>query len=379
VSNLLFVRKCATMDDGKIPCLLCNQLFRHKEELQDHMQSNYSLTINSIECVADLSRYLKYWKDRLTIDNFKDLLPFDHQIELYVLGRDNEDDCNLREKLKKDTLLAALAQQERERMDSERMLSCLFCKKLSTSKRKELLNHMNEEHAFNLGLPDNLVYVDQFLTILKYKLERFICLYCERTFRDSTTLKDHMRKKRHRKINANNKEYDKFYIINYLDPGKGWKNIQEEENRQDDNDTDNSDEEWSDESIDQAANASCLFCDLTSQVNDVVVHLNDFHNFNISGLVKQFGLNIYEQIKLINYLRLKKNENKCGFCGCQCASVEEFSTHVNGAHLCFNSEIKEIQLPAKEHWNLSLFLFPVIEDDPLLCILEDESTDCSPL
>ncbi|EDV21412.1 uncharacterized protein TRIADDRAFT_60016 [Trichoplax adhaerens] len=280
-------------------------------------------------------------------------------VELYVLGRDNEDDCNLREKLKKDTLV--------------------------------IINALHRANPSKLTFINYVltVYVDQFLTILKYKLERFICLYCERTFRDSTTLKDHMRKKRHRKINANNKEYDKFYIINYLklgnflldlqDPGKGWKNIQEEENRQDDNDTDNSDEEWSDESIDQAANASCLFCDLTSQVNDVVVHLNDFHNFNISGLVKQFGLNIYEQIKLINYLRLKKNENKCGFCGCQCASVEEFSTHVNGAHLCFNSEIKEIQLPAKEHWNLSLFLFPVIEDDPLLCILEDESTDCSPL
>lgn len=42
------------------------------------------------------------------------------------------------------------------------------------------------------------------------------CLYCEKTFRDKTTLKDHMRKKSHRRINANNQEYDRFYVINYL-------------------------------------------------------------------------------------------------------------------------------------------------------------------
>lgn len=42
------------------------------------------------------------------------------------------------------------------------------------------------------------------------------CLYCEKTFRDKTTLKDHMRKKAHRRINGNNSEYDRFYVINYL-------------------------------------------------------------------------------------------------------------------------------------------------------------------
>lgn len=45
---------------------------------------------------------------------------------------------------------------------------------------------------------------------------RLQCLYCEKTFRDKTTLRDHMRKKSHRRINANNREYDRFYVINYL-------------------------------------------------------------------------------------------------------------------------------------------------------------------
>lgn len=42
------------------------------------------------------------------------------------------------------------------------------------------------------------------------------CLYCEKTFRDKTTLKDHMRKKAHRRVNASNRDYDRFYVINYL-------------------------------------------------------------------------------------------------------------------------------------------------------------------
>ena len=42
------------------------------------------------------------------------------------------------------------------------------------------------------------------------------CLYCERTFRDISTLRDHMRKKQHRRINSSNKSYDKYYMINYL-------------------------------------------------------------------------------------------------------------------------------------------------------------------
>ncbi|KAF3855400.1 hypothetical protein F7725_023455 [Dissostichus mawsoni] len=43
--------------------------------------------------------------------------------------------------------------------------------------------------------------------VLREKLQqKRLCLYCEKTFRDKTTLKDHMRKKAHRRINANNSE-----------------------------------------------------------------------------------------------------------------------------------------------------------------------------
>ena len=43
-----------------------------------------------------------------------------------------------------------------------------------------------------------------------------LCLFCEKSFKDKASLREHMRKKQHRKINPKNKEYDRFYIINYM-------------------------------------------------------------------------------------------------------------------------------------------------------------------
>lgn len=42
------------------------------------------------------------------------------------------------------------------------------------------------------------------------------CLYCNGVFKDRSTLRDHMRKKQHKKLNPQDKRYDKFYVINYL-------------------------------------------------------------------------------------------------------------------------------------------------------------------
>ena len=57
------------------------------------------------------------------------------------------------------------------------------------------------------------------------------CLYCERSFRDHPTLRDHMRKKQHKKIDAKNHAYDRFYLINYLEPGKTWEDVHAEDDR----------------------------------------------------------------------------------------------------------------------------------------------------
>ncbi|CAJ0608082.1 unnamed protein product [Cylicocyclus nassatus] len=77
----------------------------------------------------------------------------------------------------------------------------------------------------NLGSPDNLVFVTEYIEHLKDKLTRNECIYCEKTFGDRNVLMDHMRKRNHREVNPKNHYYDKFYIINYLELGKRWLDV----------------------------------------------------------------------------------------------------------------------------------------------------------
>lgn len=102
---------------------------------------------------------------------------------------------------------------------------------------------MFTEHNFNIGLPDNLVHVNEFLDMLEAKLSRYVwtypdhlsiliilcslqCLYCEKTFTSPAVLRKHMRKKKHFKIASKNRQYDRFYVINYLEPGKNWESFE---------------------------------------------------------------------------------------------------------------------------------------------------------
>ena len=52
------------------------------------------------------------------------------------------------------------------------------------------------------------------------------CLYCEKVFTAAVVLRKHMRKKKHFKIAPNNRLYDRFYVINFLEPGKNWENFE---------------------------------------------------------------------------------------------------------------------------------------------------------
>ena len=38
-----------------------------------------------------------------------------------------------------------------------------------------------------------------------------------------------MRKKQHRKLNPDNSAYDKYYLVNYLEVGKTWRELDQEE------------------------------------------------------------------------------------------------------------------------------------------------------
>ena len=243
-----------------------------------------------------------------------------------------------------------MKQQQKERKDEEFSHCCLFCRKIFTGNRKLLFDHMNFDHNFSVGLPDNIVFVEEFLNLLDEKLAQNICLYCEKIFKDRTVLKEHMRKKIHKKINPLNKEYDKFYLVNYLEPGKSWKEIMDEFDEYCQN------EDWSDW-FEPETEAICLFCDFQSSAPDILSqHIASHNNFDFLGLKKSFS--IYQQIKIVNYVRRQVHEKKCILCDEQFGSRDELREHMQ--------KLSHFKLPDQTVWDQSQLvtfniLFPFLK------------------
>lgn len=95
--------------------------------------------------------------------------------------------------------------------------------------RANYLNHLSTKHNLQLGNPQNLVYIDELIEKIEEKLNNLQCVYCEKTFPDRGILKEHMRKKMHKTINPHNREYDRYYIVNYLEPNKTWDILEKED------------------------------------------------------------------------------------------------------------------------------------------------------
>uniref|UniRef100_A0A8B9W609 Zinc finger protein 277 n=1 Tax=Bos mutus grunniens TaxID=30521 RepID=A0A8B9W609_BOSMU len=210
-----------------VPCIFCEEHFPvvEQDKLLKHMIIEHKIVIADVKLVADFRRYILYWRKRFTeqpITDFCSVIrinctaPSEEQDNYFLLCDVLPEDRILREELQKQRLKEILEQQQQERNDNSFHGICMFCNEEFLGNRSVLLNHMAREHAFNIGLPDNIVNCNEFLCTLQKKLDNLQCLYCEKTFRDKNTLKDHMRKKQHRRINPKNREYDRFYVINYL-------------------------------------------------------------------------------------------------------------------------------------------------------------------
>lgn len=84
-------------------------------------------------------------------------------------------------------------------------------------KRRVLFDHFWASHSFHMGHPDNMIFIDELLAMLRDRLHvRFQCLGCDGTFQDYPTLRLHMRKKKHLQLRADCTLYDRFYLANYV-------------------------------------------------------------------------------------------------------------------------------------------------------------------
>ncbi|XP_041458691.1 zinc finger protein 277-like [Lytechinus variegatus] len=362
--------------EGPITCLLCQKEYELSSNLDVfhlHLLEVHQFLIRDSHLICDLKRYIEYWRERFSREDYRHICTVHQESEndvQYRLDSSVDEDCQIREYLQRKRLDAVLAFQQAERDDTSLSRSCLFCRESFTGNRADLFNHMAFSHSFNIGQPDNIVFANDFLDLLERTLQNLQCLYCEKIFRDKMALKDHMRKKQHRRLNPNNKAYDRFYIINYLEAGKDWQTVQAEKDVLITS-TDSGDEEsWDDWEDDLHTNLVCLFCKHNaSMVDDLFTHMVQSHHFDLQKFKEDNALNFYDQIKLVNFIRRSVHQSVCVCCHQRFKDGECLTDH-----LSTHSDHMTQSLDRKK-WDQSQFLFPTFENDALLCSLEDLTDD----
>lgn len=369
----------STGDRVVLPCLFCNKSFDDKDDVQRHIVTEHKLVIADVNLISQFQRYLLYWKARFKeqpVDDFcstiltntgdKDIGPKE---QYYLLSDVLPEDKSLRNFLQKKTLEDVLSVQQKERDDSLVSRDCLFCREKFEGNRGLLFDHMAHDHGFNVGLPDNLVYKDEFLDLLQDKINKLQCLYCEKTFRDRIVLKEHMRKKQHRKINPKNKSYDKFYMINYLELGKNWESIQSEDDTIIDTDIESDTEDDFSDWEEPGAQAVCLYCEFSSSIPEKLSsHMQELHDLDLNEIKLRLNLNFYQQVKLINYIRRQVHLGVC--IGCQ-EKFEDRKILIDHMHEKSHTN----PLSDVSAWDQPQYFFPTYENDNLLCQIEDDDDD----
>ncbi|PVV03831.1 hypothetical protein BB560_001699 [Smittium megazygosporum] len=373
--------------------------FGDLKSLDSHLVSYHGLLFSNLKyCVLFLKEYLCYYAiqdassnlssstEMISLESAQQLLE-ESQINTdldvfsilgsldakfsslyYINPTSNPKDLELRQSIQQKRLNEILDLQVKEREKGFSISrQCLFCKKVFTTIH-ELFSHMFKTHAFNIGLSDNLVFVEKFLDILEKKLLNLKCIYCEREFMSQIALRNHMRKKKHFKISPKNHLYDQFYIINYSEPGKDWTRLVKENYDSEDDKKDDAWDDWFDDSV---QTFYCLFDNSSFDSADACLgYMIEKYNFDLKSLQSTFNLTFYEFIALINFIRIKSSNSLCFGCDERFGSYSDLATHMKNSR-CSSA------IPDKSStiWADSKYLIPVVENDGLFSSIDSFDDD----
>lgn len=313
--------------------------FYGSKELLDHLEGCHEIKINEPTGVEPfLDQYLEKYKTSLKSG--------------LVLGAENQaEDTKIRQELHMKMLNGLLETQQMERnIVYKRSRMCLFCHVLCQN-LPELFNHMFQEHHFNIGLLDNLIFVETFLNDLEEmtKLKKQ-CIFCNEIFRNGTCLRKHLKSKNHFKINGKDERWDRFYLVNYVNLVKAPKSAVEEVDE-----IEEEIDEWEDLKDEIDLKTQCLFCDGISIDPDACfAHMKESHGFDIKSLQKEHKFTFYDTMKFVNYLR-----------NCQRLGKDPFADDAE------EKRFEGGEIPDMKLWNRPEFYFPVYDEDPLLTAIED--------
>lgn len=380
---------------GPTMCLSCLQFFDLPEQVdhfEEHLLKEHKIVVSEMGLIVDPKRYVEHWRQRFAKESVDKIFPrvepkegdkyFGETDYYFNMSETLPEDYSLRQRLAMRRLEEALSCQQRERDDTNFQQQCIFCRYTARGNRSKIIHHLYMIHHLNLGSPDNLVFVTEYIEHLKEKLQRNECIYCEKTFGDRNILMDHMRKRNHREVNPKNHYYDKFYIINYLELGKRWLDVLAEDFEDtmptfldsDEEEEDNTWCEWQEDNIDaDETRVVCLMChESDDTVEGLLAHMKEKHEFDFVKLIDGNRLDVYQRMKLINFIR-KQNFNAVCFV-CQrsdLGNTQELAKHIQ-------EHEKPIEnLPDKSLWDTEEFLVPIFGNDNFLWRIESllESRD----
>uniref|UniRef100_A0A1I7RRN3 C2H2-type domain-containing protein n=1 Tax=Bursaphelenchus xylophilus TaxID=6326 RepID=A0A1I7RRN3_BURXY len=358
---------------GPTMCLSCLQFFDLPdfiEKFSDHLLTEHKILIEEMELIVDPKRYVEHWRQRFAKQSIADIFPkiepkegdphFGKVDYYFQMSERIPEDYSLRQRLAMRRLEEALSCQQRERDDTTLTLPCIFCRYVARGNRSKIIHHLYMIHHLNLGSPDNLVFVNEYIEHLREKMQRNECIFCEKTFPDRNVLMEHMRKRNHREVNPSNNYYDKFYIINYLELGKRWLEVLAEDFEDtmptfvdsDDEEEEESWHEWQEDNTDEdQLRVVCLFCtNNQADIPSIAEHMKDKHDFDVVKYIEENKLDFYERAKLLNFLRKKYHNPQ------------------NRPISADNSDKAEI--PEKTEWDTEENLVPFFGNDHLVWMLE---------
>lgn len=359
-------------------CLGCNDTFNISlcfDVFVKHMFEVHSLVIEDIQTIANIPEYMRWWRGKLS-DRGIDcgLIPEvdmgfdDADRKYYFLSPLLKDDRNIRQRLQLEKVLRT---QEFERTDLKYHKECLFCRLQYEGTRLGFIEHLSEQHNLILGKVQNLVYLEELVLQLEQRLMALQCIYCEKTFPDRAILKEHMRKKGHKRIRAQDKAYDRFYVVNYVP--KESSPIPQPNREEQPTEDENCDAEYADWIADtnESDRITCLFCSERSvTLNDIERHMLNFHHFDLKQVMDDLSEH-YMRVKAVNYIRRQVFRHTCPCCEVECLTEQILQEHLTTTrHCCLPEDRKVYDRPE--------YFFSTYEDDALLYLIVDpdpETTD----
>ncbi|XP_044743049.1 zinc finger protein 277 isoform X2 [Chrysoperla carnea] len=365
LENLSEVLNDVELSDQK--CILCPEEFnlRNNDTFLKHLFEIHRLVIADVHLIADFVGYIRYWRHRFVDHKLEDFCTtmlldkkpdgtYSKDEKYYLLSDVISEDKTLRFELQQNRLEKVLEQHRKERADNDFQRECWFCHIKYVGSRSGFISHLSESHNMQLGQPEKLVFTTDLLNVIEGKLNNFQCIYCEKIFKDRNVLKEHMRKKMHKRINPEDKNYDKFYLVNYMEIGKTWQNKQKKfhknsqapinKSRSIDNDSDDADtdSDWSEWNEEYVTNIHCLFCDLIESDFDLILnHMTTKHHFNFMEITGDFKF--YDKIRLVNYIRRQIYLRNCIYCDINIDTNENLQKHMTSS--------QHYRVPDTSVWN----------------------------